>query len=152
MGAEVGRTGSRARTKLPPPTEEEQNIIDAVVASAEQEIDAINRQSEIQEFLLDRAPEFFEGIREAIAEAPTAADATRMFEDAANAAIRAGEADIERFTQLGLEQIRDTLAPSRGLRPEDSPILGFGNEVLREGQFQQGQRVRGVRSAQATSQ
>lgn len=72
-----------------------------------------------------------------------------LIQKAANEAIEAGLIDIERFQTEGLEEIRNVLAPSRGLRPGDSPIIDRGGLIVREGTRQAGQLVSGLRSQQA---
>ena len=71
-------------------------------------------------------------------------------ESAASHALKLGESDISNFVRLGLENVRDVLAPDRGFRPGDSPILGLGSDIVEEGLRQQGQLVRGIRGQEAT--
>lgn len=56
-----------------------------------------------------------------------------LIEDAIASSQIAGESEINRFTGDALEQIRDVLAPSRGLRPTDSPIIDRGQEIGQQG-------------------
>ncbi len=74
-----------------------------------------------------------------------------LINSATEQAIAAGESDITRFMKLGLEQLRDELAPQLGLRPGDTPILDRGGRVVAEGTRQQGQLVRDLRSQQFLS-
>ena len=67
-------------------------------------------------------------------------------------ALASGETDISRFTQAGLEQLREELAPQLGLRPSDTPLLDRGGRVVAEGGRQQGQLVSALRGQQAESQ
>ena len=86
-------------------------------------------------------------LRGATASAEDAAQIDALAEEA----ISAGMIDIERFQEQGLESIRNVLAPARGLRPEDSPIIDRGGEIVQEGARQFGQlsaNVRGQAAAQ----
>ena len=86
-------------------------------------------------------------LRGATASEEDAAQIDRLAEEA----ISAGMIDIERFQTQGLESIRNVLAPSRGLRPGDSPIIDRGSEIVQEGARQFGQlsaNVRGQAAAQ----
>ena len=56
-----------------------------------------------------------------------------LIEEAIQAAQISGEADITRFTSDALTQVKDVLAPRRGLRPTDSPIIDRGSEIARRG-------------------
>lgn len=63
-----------------------------------------------------------------------------------DASISAGEADLDRASELGLERIRNTLAPSRGFRPDDSPIVDRGLELERETLAQKGGLQKSLRA------
>ncbi len=76
----------------------------------------------------------------------------RLIGEATEQAIGAGESDISEFRRLGLQQIREELAPASGLRPTDTPIVERGLQLGREAQRQQGQLVRNLRGAQAQAQ
>jgi len=56
-----------------------------------------------------------------------------QIEEAIQAAQISGEADIDRITGDAIKQVRDVLAPSRGLRPTDSPIIDRGAEIAKRG-------------------
>lgn len=73
----------------------------------------------------------------------------RLIGEATERGIASGESDISEFQRLGLQQIREELAPASGLRPTDSPIVDRGLQLGREAQRQQGQLVRGLRGAEA---
>ena len=83
--------------------------------------------------------------------ATASAEDSAQIDALAEEAISAGMIDIERFQTQGLESIRNVLAPARGLRPEDSPIIDRGSEIVQEGARQFGQlsaNVRGQAAAQ----
>lgn len=63
----------------------------------------------------------------------------------------AGAGLIQRGAGQGLEQLRDVLAPSQGLRSTDTPILDRGGLIQREALFQQGQLANQL-AAQAANQ
>ncbi|MEE8485032.1 MAG: hypothetical protein V3S38_00550, partial [Acidimicrobiia bacterium] len=67
-------------------------------------------------------------------------------------AIASGTSDINDFTQSQLRDIRDILAPSRGLRPGDSPIIDRGSLVAQQGVRQIGQLTRGLRGQGAATE
>ncbi len=71
-----------------------------------------------------------------------------LINSATEQALALGESDITRFLKLGLEQLRDELAPQLGLRPGDTPILDRGGRAVAESARQQGQLVRDLRGQQ----
>lgn len=148
-------SAEKSRTRLKHPPQEEQRITNATVALAEEQLAAVRRQSELAQYLFDNAPEYFDEVAKSGAldedDFVNRIDQIRAnIGTASENALRLGEADINRNTQLGLEGLRDTLAPDRGLRPGDSPILGLGSDIVREGMFQQGQLVRSIRGQEAS--
>ena len=72
-----------------------------------------------------------------------------MIDQATGAALEAGESDISSFAQSQLGLLREELAPQRGLRPTDSPILDRGGDVIKEAIRQQGQLATSLRGANA---
>ena len=58
--------------------------------------------------------------------------------------LASGKSDIKENARLALEQLREELAPSLGLRPEDTPILDRGGRVMAESTRQQGQLERDI--------
>lgn len=75
-----------------------------------------------------------------------------LLEEATTRAEELGSEQIAGFQQQSLEQIRDVLAPSRGLRPGDRPIVARGEEIAKEGMRQQGQLVRGLAQTRAEAE
>lgn len=55
-----------------------------------------------------------------------------LINQSADAAIAAGETDIDRFVEDSFRVLRDELAPSLGLRPGDTPVLDRGGLISRE--------------------
>lgn len=76
----------------------------------------------------------------------------RLIGEIADRAIETGDTDISRFLDKGFLQMREELAPARGLRPTDSPILDAGGQVLEEALRQKGQLTSQVRGAQANAE
>ena len=76
----------------------------------------------------------------------------QLIKEASDSAIAQGTSDIETAQTDALKSIRDILAPSRGLRPTDTPIQDEANRVGAEGVRQIGQLSRGVRGAQAQAE
>lgn len=62
--------------------------------------------------------------------------------------LASGESDIEDFARRNLEILREELAPERGLRSSDSPILDRGESVVSEAVRQQGQLRRNLATAE----
>lgn len=60
-----------------------------------------------------------------------------------------GRSDLLDFSQQAMEQLRDELAPSLGLRPTDTPILDRGGEIQEQATRQYGQLERGLQAAGA---
>lgn len=74
-----------------------------------------------------------------------------LIDQATEAALEAGESDIGRAERSALETLREELAPARGLRPTDTPILDRGARVAEEATRQRGQLARDLRGAAATA-
>jgi hypothetical protein len=149
---------TKQKVRLPPPTNEELQVQQTVIAAADAQLGVIEQQAALQQKLFEQIPGLF-------ADVGDAADAVEAFEEqgiseqeralldeAVSNALGLGEADISRFRDEGLFAIRDTLAPGRGLRPDDSPVLNEAANVVREGQIQQGQLVRALRGTAATAE
>jgi len=66
-------------------------------------------------------------------------------------ALEKGKGEITQFSEDALRQVREQLAPSRGLRPTDSPIIDRGQLVAREGVRQFNQFEQGIESARAST-
>ncbi len=62
-----------------------------------------------------------------------------------------GESEIDRFTKEGLGFLKQEVAPSRGLRFADTPILDRGGEIVSEGIRQKSQLLRGLKGQAAQS-
>ena len=76
----------------------------------------------------------------------------RLIKEATDSALAQGESDINTASTEALKSVRDILAPSRGLRPTDTPIQDEANRIGAEGVRQKGQLSRGLRGAQATAE
>lgn len=112
---------------------------------ARSDLERAKRLGPIQDELIQRQ---LEEVRRGGAASP---EQIALIKQATDSAIATGESDIERFRGLGLEQIREELAPSRGLRPTDTPIQDTGFRLGEEAQRQQGQLVRDLRGAEANA-
>ena len=154
---------STVEVRLPPPTEEERQLQKLSVKLADEQLSAAERQSELADFLFENMPELFESLRgsgaldedalgeelEALRTGSATTEQKQLISDAVSHALELGESDINRFMQSGLERVRDVLAPERGLRPGDSPIMGLGSDITEEGQRMQGQLVNQLRGYEA---
>jgi len=76
----------------------------------------------------------------------------RLIKDVADRALAGGETDINRFLGTGLDQIRNQMAPARGMRPDDGPMQEAAQRVLEEAVRQQGQLTQQVRGAQSQAE
>jgi len=76
----------------------------------------------------------------------------RLIKDVADRALAGGETDINRFLGTGLDQIRNQMAPARGMRPDDGPMQEAAQRVLEEAVRQQGQLSQQVRGAQSQAE
>ncbi len=61
-----------------------------------------------------------------------------LIDQATQSGIERGLIDVERFETMGLESLREELAPSLGLRPSDTPILDRGGRLAAEALRQRG--------------
>jgi len=76
----------------------------------------------------------------------------RLIADVADRALASGETDISRFLGTGIDQIRNQMAPARGMRPDDGPMQEAAQRVLEEAVRQQGQLTQQVRGAQSQAE
>jgi len=76
----------------------------------------------------------------------------RLIADVADRALNAGQTDINRFLGAGLDQVRNQMAPARGMRPDDGPMQEAAQRVLEEAVRQQGQLAQQVRGAQSQAE
>lgn len=75
----------------------------------------------------------------------------QRIKEATDAAITAGNTDIDASTQRGIGLIADELANSRGLRLSDSPIGSEAALLAREGVIQKGSLEKNLRAGQASA-
>ena len=76
----------------------------------------------------------------------------RLIADVSDRALASGETDVNRFLGQGLDQIRNQMAPARGMRPNDAPMIDAAQRVLEEATRQQGQLTNNIRGAQAQAE
>tara|TARA_R110002096_G_scaffold201398_1_gene385994 strand:- start:12547 stop:13647 length:1101 start_codon:yes stop_codon:yes gene_type:complete len=77
---------------------------------------------------------------------------TALISAAADSAIEAGLSDIRAFRDDSLEQIGSELAPGRGLRTDDTPVLDVAGRVARDSTRQAEKLITNVRGQQAQAQ
>jgi hypothetical protein len=75
-----------------------------------------------------------------------------LIKDVADRSLAAGQTDIDRFMSKGVDQIRSQMAPARGMRPDDAPMIDAAQRVLEEATRQQGQLTQQVRGAQSQAE
>jgi hypothetical protein len=123
-----------------------------------QEIRSRSRELELQqiEFAGETLPvqrELLESELERIRRGGAASDEQKaLIGDVTERSIEAGTADIDRFLDDALGRIRNELAPARGLRPTDTPILDVADDAVAEAVRQRGQLTSGLRAAQASAE
>lgn len=110
-----------------------------------QQLNSAIKNGPIQDELLQRQ---LDQIKNGYAATP---EQSRLIDQDTDAQLAAGKSDLSEFSRLGLEQIRNVLAPSAGLRPGDTPITDRGFQLEREGTRQFGQLESGLRSANANA-
>lgn len=76
----------------------------------------------------------------------------RLIQAATESALAQGRSDIESFAGEAMQQIANVMAPARGLRPSDTPIIDRASLVAREATRQYGQLERGLRGVQAEAE
>ena len=128
---------------------QQQQIRGGLFTPEEQEA-RVRQQQEFEDQLAPIQQELLQRELDRIRQGPGAtAEQRGLIEQATQAAIASGEADISEFRRQGLEQIREEFAPASGLRPGDTPVVERGLQLGREAARQQGQLVRGLRGQQA---
>jgi hypothetical protein len=75
-----------------------------------------------------------------------------LIAEVTNRAIESGDTDIARFMASGIDQIRNEMAPARGMRPDDAPMIDAAQRVLEEATRQKGQLTSNLRGAQAQAE
>lgn len=75
-----------------------------------------------------------------------------LIDQIAARALESGEADIGRFMSTGMNQLRENVAPARGMRPDDGPMVEANQKVLEEALRQQGGLVSDIRGAAANAE
>lgn len=109
-------------------------------------LDSALRQVPIQEELLQRQ-------LDEIRRGGAATDEQKaLIKQIADRAIETGQGDINRFLGSGLDQVRNQMAPARGMRPDDGPMVDAAQRVLEEAVRSQGQLSSQVRGAQADAE
>lgn len=90
---------------------------------------------------------------ETVAAGPTLTDPQRdAIRRASDSAISLGRSDIEAASRDALEVLREELAPARGLRSTDTPVLDRGARVSQEALRQTGDLVTDVRGRAAQAE
>ena len=121
--------------------------------SPEQERQRMIDQIESEDLQRAAGDEMLEMELERIRQGPGATDEQKaLINEATEAQIARGESDIQAFGENAVGMIREELAPSRGLRPSDTPIQDRGFRVGEEMTRQQGNLVTGLRGAQAQAE
>lgn len=165
--------GSETQTTNVQLTAEQQQLIQSQLGLADFQLAELQRQQQIQAGAFGDVFPSLEGFEQFAGDPESAAaiqdeltqlqlerirsggEATDRERDLINQAtefaIRAGNIDISRFEQEGLETLREELAPQLGLRPGDTPILDRGARVSAEALRQRGQLSAGLRGQQAQS-
>lgn len=166
-----GGGGSTTTVTVPGPTEEELELTRTQVEIQREQLELLKEQRVEQgqafQFLTDELnrlneqavevdPVFaeiqemeLERLRRGGAASP---EELRLIEEATTRAEELGTEQIAGFQAESLQQLRDVLAPARGLRPGDRPIVARGEEIIQEGQRQQGQLATGLAQTRAEAE
>ena len=127
--------------------------IEAGLFTPEQQRERLLQQIARQDAQAAAGDEILQAELDRIRQGPGATDEQKaLINEATEAQIRSGESDILSFGQDALNLITEELAPSRGLRPSDTPIQDRGFKLGGELARQQGQLVSGLRGAQAQAE
>jgi len=158
---------------IPGPTPAEQELTSLNVELARTQIDLLRQSQEQQKSAFEFLQDQFTALEEqqqAALDDPVAKELQDLqleiarrggkaspeqleaINTATESALAEGQSDIEKFSQSQVEDIRNILAPSRGLRPTDSPIVDRASRVGEEATRQFGQLERNLRGAQAQAE
>ncbi len=149
------RTTERTNVELDPASEGELALQDIGQQIANTQLSSILKQAGFQDLLTGATEQAFspEALAEIERRAGNAGTATarelELINEASSSAISQGESDITAFATEGLQLLKEQLAPARGLRPTDTPIVDRGGRIVKEAVRQQGQLVRGVNARAA---
>lgn len=152
LGQEKGKKKQRAEqvTTLGELSPEQQALQDALLNVSGEQLQSLFGEGGIFNLLQGNiqdlfSPEAQAGLEERIGRAgQLTPEESRLIEEEASLRLESGRSDIQSFLGEGLGLLRQTLAPSRGLRPSDSPIIDRGGLLLQEAIRQQGQLGRSV--------
>lgn len=114
-------------------------------AAMKADFDRANRMGPVQDQLLQMQ---LDQLKSGGAATP---EQQQRIKEATDAAIAAGNTDIDASTQRGIGLISDELANSRGLRLSDSPMSSEAALLAREGVIQKGSLEKNLRASQAAS-
>lgn len=131
-------------------TEGELQLQDIGSQIAQQQLQSILQQAGFQDLLAGTTGQAFSP--QAIADIERRASAAgqltpeeeALIAKTRDTALASGESDIKRFVTEGISTLKEELAPARGLRPSDTPIVDRGGKIISEAIRQQGQLVRSV--------
>ncbi|MGE0373178.1 MAG: hypothetical protein AB7Q01_15020 [Gammaproteobacteria bacterium] len=76
-------------------------------------------------------------------------DQEKLISDSASHAIEAGLSDIGRFRDDSLRVLTQETSTARGLRPDDTPIVDVGGQIVNESSRQAAQLINSIRSQEA---
>lgn len=102
-----------------------------------------DKQLDAQGTLLDSE---LQAIQRGVALSP---DQEKLISDSATHAIEAGLSDIGRFRDDSLRVLGQETSTARGLRPDDTPILDVGGQIVNESSRQAAQLISGIRAQEA---
>jgi len=119
----------------------------------EEQRERLLKQFEQQDRISGTQDELLQRQLDLIRQGPGATDEQReLINQSTQASLARGESDILDFSRRAIEQVREELAPSRGLRPTDTPIQDRGFSVAEEATRQQGQLATALRGQQAEAE
>lgn len=138
LGLERQTGSTTSATSVPEASLQEDALRTLGINISQEQFQNFLEQGQFQELLRNQALDLFSP--EAIAEAETRAQESgllspqeeKLISDFERESLALGESDINRYTQEGLDLLKQEAAPSRGLRFSDTPILDRGNRLVTE--------------------
>lgn len=144
-------TGEHSETQLKEASQQEELLRSLGIDLTKLQLGNIQSQTGLQDFLGGQLRDLFspEALARSEELAGTAGQLRPEEEDLISRmereSLALGESDINRYTQEGLDFLKQEVSPSRGLRFGDAPILDRGGELVGEGIRQKAQLGREIR-------
>lgn len=152
---DTGRSKEREQVIVEEAGELEQRLRELGIDVSESQLRAMLNTEGLQSLLTNLSAQAFspEALADIEKRAGEAGKLTneeeKLIAQAASLGFQQGASDIDAATKQGLQLLRQELAPSRGLRSTDTPILDRGGNIVSEGVRQKGQLNLGLQQQAA---